>query len=124
MKIKIMMKAYTVDDEDPITILDFLAQFKRACDASGVSEEVAVWIMRTFIKDGPTSSLTAQMASHGDGDSAFLLPKARGEQISTYVEAFNILLKLILCDRRKHFQGYVRSGQLGKYARRNLRTVR
>lgn len=49
--------------------------------------------MPTFMEDGPVSSLTVRMAPRGDGNHAIPLPKASGEQISTYVEVVNYLLK-------------------------------
>lgn len=67
-RMETMMKVYKFDDKDPITILRFLAQFKRACDAIGVSKGTALWIMPTFMKDGPAFSLTVRMTPHGDGD--------------------------------------------------------
>lgn len=54
--------------------------------------------MPTFIKDGSASSLAVRMAPNGGGDSALHLPKAGGEQISTYIEAVNYLLKSYTTD--------------------------
>lgn len=41
-RMKTMMKAYKFNDEDLTTILQFLAKFERACDANGVSKEMAL----------------------------------------------------------------------------------
>lgn len=93
MEMEITMKAYLFDDKNPIFILRFLAQFKRTCDSNVVSKGMAVWIISTVMKVEPAFGLTFRMTPRGDKDSALPMPKACGEQILTYVEAANYLLK-------------------------------
>lgn len=88
------MKAYKSDNKDPITVLRFIPRFKRACDSNDVLEAMALWIMPTSIKDGSAFSLTVQMMFYKNDGTAHRLPKAGEEQISTYAEAVNFLLKL------------------------------
>lgn len=53
-----LMNAYKFDDKDLITVLNFLAQFEKACVSRGDLEGTIVWRLPTFMKDAPESSLT------------------------------------------------------------------
>lgn len=87
------MKAYKFDNKNPITVLPFLAQFKRACDSNRVSEGMPLCIVPTFMKDGPVSSLTVEINLYEDDGTTHRLLKAGEKQISTFVEDFNFLIK-------------------------------
>lgn len=60
--------------------------------------KIGTGIIPTFVKDGPPSSLTVRRAAYGDGNSALHLPNKAGEQILSYVEAVNYLLKSYVTD--------------------------
>lgn len=78
--------------KDAITVLRFLTQFKTACNSDEVFEDTTLWIMNSFMKDGPLYSPTVQMALYGDKRTFSRLLMAGEEQISTYARAENILL--------------------------------
>lgn len=61
-----LIKAYKFDDKDPIPVLRFLAQFKRASALKGVSEGIELYIMHSFKEDGPSSSLAVCMTPYDD----------------------------------------------------------
>lgn len=48
-----LIKAYKFDSQDIITILKFLAPFKRAYDSNEDSEGTVLWVMPNVTKDGP-----------------------------------------------------------------------
>lgn len=93
-----LMKVYKFDDRNSIRPLRVFAQFKRACDSNGVSENMALCIMLKFSKDRLASSLTARTTLVKDKGVSARLPKAGEEQKSTYVEVVNYLLKSYATD--------------------------
>lgn len=87
------MKVHKFDNKDPITVLRFRSQLKHACDSNGVSAGLPLWVMRNFMIDGLSSSLTVRMTPRGDAMGDYSLAKVGEEQITTYVEAMNYLFK-------------------------------
>lgn len=87
-----------LNDKDQIMKFCFLARLKKACGSNGVSAGMALWIMPKFMKSGPVSSLTVQMGLQKDDGTIHRLPKQSKEQITTYVEAVNFLLKSNVTD--------------------------
>lgn len=73
-RMKTQMKLYKLVDKDEDKILRFLTQLETACSLNGVSEDVTLWIMSTFMIDGPELSLSAQMAPHKDDETTRKLP--------------------------------------------------
>lgn len=62
-------KPYKFKDSDPVTILSFLGQLKRACASNGVSKGVVMWLFHFFMAKSPVPSLTNRMTprkDHGD----------------------------------------------------------
>lgn len=83
---KTLINAYKSDYEDQITIIQYLAHFKKACKSNGVSGGMNVWIITTFLKKGPASSLTGQITLYKNDETTFRLAKTSKKQISTNVE--------------------------------------
>lgn len=69
------IKAYELDDKDPITILRFLVLFKKACVPNNLSEAMALWIISNFLKDGPAYKLAARMTLCKDDGTTPGMPK-------------------------------------------------
>lgn len=78
---------------DPITILRCMDQFKRACDSSKVSEELAVWILPYFTKEGPRASPNNLLVPIESSRDAYARPENGNDKIGTIVEAVNHLLR-------------------------------
>lgn len=97
-RMEALIKAYKNDDKDPITILSFLAQFRRVCDLNEVSEGTPLWIISTFSKDEAAFSSNVRMDPHSDDGTTWKLLWTGEEQISTYVEDVNFLLKFYTAD--------------------------
>lgn len=47
--------------KEPIKVLRFLAQIKRACNSNGALKGMAHWIIPNFMKDGSELSLKVRM---------------------------------------------------------------
>lgn len=55
-RMKAMMNAYESDDKEPIMVLRFLVQSKKACSSKGVSEGKALRLKNAFAKDEPVQA--------------------------------------------------------------------
>lgn len=59
---------------------------------------MALWIIPSFTKDGPASSLAVRMTLRRDGTGACLHPKFGGEHITIYVESVYHFLESYAAD--------------------------
>lgn len=89
---KPLIKTHNFDVDDPMTILRFPVQFKRACDPYKVSADMNLWTTATFTNVGSMSGTTIWMSPHKDAGSTLILAKTGAEQIFTYVKAADFLL--------------------------------
>lgn len=94
------MKTRKFEGKGPMKILRFLAQLKRVCDLSGVSQGIRLSIMPTFMKVGPVSSPVVWLNRYNYNNTSHRLPKAKEEQIFTYVKAVNFQLKSYATDSK------------------------
>lgn len=82
-----------LNHKEPIAVLRFLVEFKRACDSNKILECVVLRVMLLFMKDGAASNVRVQMTSYGDDGAFHRLSKAGKKQISTHLKAIQFLLK-------------------------------
>lgn len=82
---------------DQISISWSVAQC-RAWNANGFFEGMHLWNMLAAMKDGPALSLTFQINHHKDNETTHRLRRTSEQQVSTYVEAVNVLLKFYATD--------------------------
>lgn len=57
-RVETIIKPYKFENLDPVTILLFLGQFKRASDSSGILEEIAMWLFPFYMAKPTAPSLT------------------------------------------------------------------
>lgn len=86
------MKVNELVYKDPILVLRFLAQLKKACDSNGVFKGMVLFVLTKYMKDAPASSLKVEITPHKDDETTYRLPKTGEEQVFTYVEAMPFFL--------------------------------
>lgn len=75
MRRKALMSVYKFDDNTPITILRFQAQFKINCISNEDPDATSLRFVPIFMKDEPASSLMIRMTPHKDDETTHTLPK-------------------------------------------------
>lgn len=88
-----MVMPCVFEDRDPITIIRFLDQFQRSCDASGMSEEMEQWVLPSSKKEGQNASFRNLIVFIGDSRDAHAGSRAGDDKIGIYIKAGKHLLK-------------------------------
>lgn len=78
-RIEIIMKTYRFQDSDPVTILSFMGQCKKACDSNRVSESAAMWPQPFFMTKSPATSLTSRLTLRKDVDVPAIVFRGKEE---------------------------------------------
>jgi len=77
---------------DPVAILSYLANFKTACDALGIHEGAAMWLIKAFMREPARSTLMMRLST----------PETAGEskegKLTTYSDVVNYLLHTYASD--------------------------
>lgn len=99
-RLKTVMKPYRFFDNNLVTILSLLGQFKRACDFNKVSKDVVTWVLSFHMAKSPATLLVFRIAPNNEVDSPVpVRQKNEGqERIYTYIEAVNNLLNSYATD--------------------------
>lgn len=48
-RMETIRQPYVFDDRNPVAILSFLGQFKKACDSNGVSKDASMWLLQFYL---------------------------------------------------------------------------
>lgn len=87
------MKEREFDEGDPISILDFLKEFRDTCDRIGVRKAVAMWLLAHIMRKPASSWLSARLSS-GKSD----VSRLHDGRLFSYAEVFNYPLAAYATD--------------------------
>lgn len=95
-----IMNLYDIKGSDPLSILSFLQQLKKARYSNGISKSVAMWLLFFFMTKFPAILLSIRMTPKKDSGDYLDRCRVAKEQERTkeYVEAVHYLLKLYATD--------------------------
>lgn len=96
--IEMLMKAYKSAEYYHITALPFLAKYKQACDSNEFLKATAFRTLPMFLKNGLAFILAVRTTFYEDDGNTLRQHERDKEQISTYAEAVNFLLKQYATD--------------------------
>lgn len=88
-----MMKPCMFDDCNSTTLLCLPDLFKRSYDSIEISEEMPLWILPNFVKEGPRVGFNNLLVLTGVFRNKYARPKKCNVEIGSYVEAAIHLLK-------------------------------
>lgn len=60
-RVAAQMKNQAFNGKDPITIVNYLIDFKRACHLSNIQEGAAVWLFRDYTTDPAFAAIKARL---------------------------------------------------------------
>lgn len=103
-KVKSQMKAHFFHTSDPISIIDFLATFKLACDTNRVHEGVPMRVLPFLVINALASTLNSCMLATISISPAvvfvhFAKPLKQERFLWSYREVFNYFLKRFANDQ-------------------------
>lgn len=90
-RLKVQMEFKRFKPSDPISILGYLHAFKAACDALGIHEGAAMWLLKAYMEEPARSSLSMRLSHPKTG-------KAGKGKLTSYSSAVNYLLQTYASD--------------------------
>lgn len=86
------MRGNDFSGEYPIAVLNFLSRFRDACDSNAVSEDAAVWYIKSFLTDQAESLVNSSLTISHAKDSR------RSDMIRNFPEVVSHLFRLYATD--------------------------